>query len=98
MAQLKKLQREYKQQKFTVVGVNLDDSIDQAQRFVKQTQISWPNLHGDGGLESDLAKEMGIFTLPVMLLIDEQGKVINRQITVAELQSELKTRLSKSPR
>ena len=41
------------------------------------------------GLDSRLANEMGIFTLPVMLLIDERGLVVNRQIHGSELEEEI---------
>jgi hypothetical protein len=41
---------------------------------------------------------MGVFTLPVMLLVDEKGNVVNRSITVAELEAELQKRLKTSRR
>jgi len=46
-------------------------------------------LYEPGGLDSRLATELGILTLPTMLLIDKDGKVINRNIHAAELDEEL---------
>jgi thiol-disulfide isomerase/thioredoxin len=94
MDQLKKLLAQYSRRKFQVMGVNLDDNPQAATTFLEQQRYSWPQLHEPGGLESDLAKQFGIFTLPVMLLVDEQGRVANRSITVAELESELNKRLT----
>jgi hypothetical protein len=33
---------------------------------------------------------MGILTLPTMILVDDKGKVINRNVHITELESELK--------
>src|SRR5690606_7571287 len=92
MEQLRDLLARYGRKKFAVAGVNLDDNPRAAATFLQQQKMSWPQLHDAGGLESNLAKQMGIFTLPVMLLVDEQGKVINRSITIPELEEELKKR------
>jgi len=36
---------------------------------------------------------MGVFTLPTMILVDRQGKVLNRNIHAGELDGELGKRL-----
>ncbi len=95
MQQLKEMLAVYGRRKFAVVGVNLDNDPRVASAFMQQARITWPQFHEAGGLESSLAKQMGIFTLPVMLLVDEQGRVVNRSLTIAELDSELKKRRSK---
>jgi thiol-disulfide isomerase/thioredoxin len=92
IAQLRDLLGRFGRRKFAVVGVNLDDDPRAALTFLQQQKMAWPQLHDKGGLESNLAKQMGIFTLPVMLLVDEQGKVVNRSITLPELTSELAKR------
>jgi thiol-disulfide isomerase/thioredoxin len=97
MEELKKLVAQYGRRKFTVVGVNVDDNPQAAAAFVQQQRYSWPHFHEAGGLESNLAKQLGVFTLPVMMLVDEKGNVANRSITVAELESELKKRLPSRP-
>ena len=40
-------------------------------------------------MESELANQLGIVSLPTMLLIDQQGKVISSGVHMAELDSEL---------
>ena len=41
-------------------------------------------------MESRLATEYGIISLPTMILVDAQGKVVNRNIrTAAELERQL---------
>jgi thiol-disulfide isomerase/thioredoxin len=93
MQLLKKLQAKYARQGFTLVGVNLDSDRNTALSFLRSTTLPWPHLYESGGLESRLAQEMGILTLPTMILVDKQGKVINRNIHAAELDEELQKRL-----
>lgn len=75
---------------FTIVGVNLDQSAKDMADYVSQNSLTWPQIHEEGGLESRPANEMGILTLPTMILLDGQGKVVNRNIHVAELDREVK--------
>lgn len=89
MTKLKDLQAKYARQNFAVIGVNLDNERAVAAEFVNANRITWPQLHETGGLEGRLATELGIFTLPSMLLIDNAGRVINRNIHAAELDAEL---------
>ena len=43
-----------------------------------------------GRLDSRLAGELGVFTLPTMLLIDQSGKVVRRNIHIGELEEEVR--------
>ncbi|MFO0869645.1 MAG: redoxin family protein [Pirellulales bacterium] len=89
MVKLKDLQAKYAKQKFVVIGVNLDNDRAEAAAYVRSARVAWLQLHEPGGLESRFATELGIFTLPSMLLIDANGKVANRGIHAAELDAEL---------
>jgi thiol-disulfide isomerase/thioredoxin len=91
---LRRLHAEYGRKNFAVVGVNLDDDRNALEQFARDQKLPWPQLYEAGGLESRLATEMGIFTLPVgMILIDATGKVVNRQIHAGELEQELAKRI-----
>ena len=41
-----------------------------------------------------MANEMGVMTLPLMLLVDRQGKVVNRNANTANLEAELQQLLA----
>jgi thiol-disulfide isomerase/thioredoxin len=87
MPLLKELRTKYKD--FEVVGVCLDNDRQAMIAFLKQNDPRWPQLFEDGGLDSRLANEMGIQTLPTMILLDKQGLVVNRNIRADELETEL---------
>ena len=86
---LKDLQAKYNSQNFTLVGVSLDSDRQSLLDYLKTTRLPWPQLYEEGGLDSPLANQLGILTLPTMLLIDKDGKVVSRNIHAAELDAEL---------
>jgi len=89
METIKSLQAKYVKD-FQPVGVNLDNDPKDATTFLRSKSLPWPHLYEDGGLDSRLAKELGILTLPTMILVGKDGKVINRNIHAGELDAELK--------
>ena len=93
MVTLRNLVAKYGRQGFSVIGVNVDMETDKALAYLKKERFSWANVHEPGGLESRPATELGVLTLPTMLLIDDKGRVVNRNIHVSELETELKNRI-----
>ncbi len=56
-----------------------------------------PLLFEEGGLESSgLAKAFGVLTLPTMMLIDKDGKVVRHNVRAAELDEEIERMLKRS--
>jgi thiol-disulfide isomerase/thioredoxin len=90
MATLKDLHGRFGRQGFTVIGINLDSSQQDMDAYLAENPLPWPQIFEEGGLDSRPANELGILTLPTMLLIDQQGKVVNRSVEAAELEKELK--------
>lgn len=90
---LRELQTRYGKRGFSLVGVNLDSNPKVLAAFLRQTPLPWPQVQEAGGLDGRLAVEMGVLTLPTMVLIDQKGNVLNRSINVTELEGELRKRL-----
>ncbi|REJ66687.1 MAG: thioredoxin [Planctomycetota bacterium] len=94
MEDLTDLVSKYGRKGFAILGVNVDNDRATAQAFLQKSKFPGRiDLYEPGGLDSRLANEMGVLTLPTMLLVDPKGKVINRNIHVGELEDELKKRL-----
>jgi thiol-disulfide isomerase/thioredoxin len=85
---LRELQAQHGRQ-FTPIGISLDSNPQELRAYLQSNRIGWPQLFEEGGLDSRLANEMGILSLPTMILIDQQGRVVNRSIHASQLQSEL---------
>jgi len=75
---------------FAVIGVNLDNNSQALSAFLAENKLPWPQIYEEGGLDSRPAVELGILTLPTMILVDREGKVVNRNIGTSELIGELK--------
>lgn len=79
---------------FDIIGVCLDDEPAGAKQYIAGNKLAWKQIYERGGLESRLATEMGVITLPLMILVDQKGNVANQNVHVAELDTEL-ARLAK---
>ena len=90
MTVLKDLAIRYGKKGFDVIGVNLDSSLQEMKSYLSDNPLPWKQIHEDGGLDSRPANALGIHGLPTMILVDQQGRVLNRNIHVAELNSELR--------
>lgn len=91
-ATLKKLQQEAIGKDFEIVTVSLDDKAADATAFLAKTPISATTLHqpgANGGTDSKLATDYGIFGLPHLFLIDRDGKVVNNKAQVNGLEDEI---------
>ena len=74
---------------FAPLGINLDHDRQAAARQLQASSLAWTQLHEAGGLDSRLANQLGVMTLPTMLLIDQQGKVVSRNLHASDLAKEL---------
>ena len=89
LPQIKTLYEEYRSKGFEVIGINLDVVKDEVGPYLSQHQVRWPQIFEPGGLESAPARTFGIISLPTMFLVDGDGKVINRNATVADVKTYL---------
>ena len=74
---------------FEIISICLDDNPAAAKLFITQNKYPWKNIYEPGGLESRLANEMGVMTVPTMLLVDPKGMVVKQSLHAPELEAEL---------
>lgn len=88
---IRALQAKHGRDGFVPVGVNLDNEPAEVTAYLRGNKaLPWSQIYEAGGLEGRLANEMGILTLPTMILVSRDGKVLNRNIHAGELDAELK--------
>jgi len=95
VAQLKQLQAKYARDNVAVVGVSLDNNVATLTNYLEANRLPWTTLHEKGGMDSRFALEMGIFTVPTVMLVDPTGKVIARNLEISLLDKELSDRIRK---
>jgi len=89
IATLKELVAKYGRS-FAVLAVSLDNGRKELDSYLAQAKLPWTQVFEEGGLDSPPANQLGILTVPTMILVDQQGKVVNRNIQAAEIEAELK--------
>jgi len=89
LATIKRMHQKYGSKGLVVASASMDDNKDELVNFLRNEQLPWVQLFEEGGLEGPLAEQLGIATLPTMLLVGKDGKVIARNITAAELDREI---------
>ena len=81
--ELQRLRGKYRD-KIRIVGVNLDEESSKVKTFLtKNRKVTWPQLYSPGGVDrSPLAIQMGIATLPMNILIDGNGNMVESNVPV----------------
>ena len=87
---LKELAEQYGNSKLQMIGICLDAQPEDMEAFVRKHKIAWPQIFEPGGLDSRLANEMGIVTVPTLILIDKEGKVVRKNLRAADVDGEMK--------
>ncbi|MCH2183058.1 MAG: TlpA family protein disulfide reductase [Mariniblastus sp.] len=84
--------------KLLVVGANLDSDKEKLQQFLTQNRtLSWTQLNAPGGVEqSPLAIQLGVTTLPMNLLVDARGNLVESNVPVEELDREIQRLIKQS--
>jgi thiol-disulfide isomerase/thioredoxin len=73
-----------------IIGVSLDNNAKDLNAYLAENKLPWPLIFEEGGLDSRPANHLGILTVPTMILVDPTGKVVNRNVAMADLEGELK--------
>lgn len=94
---VKRMYQAYHDRGFEVVGISLDESRDDLEGFIAKEKLPWPVLFEGGGEETSgwkhpLATYYGVNAIPLAILLNREGKVLNMQArgeALGELLSEL---------
>jgi len=93
---LKEAQAKYSKN-LTVISVSLDKDKSDLEGYLKRQPLPWTQIYEPGGFDSRLANELGVVTLPTMILVDASGKVVHRAITASEIDREVRSLLKQTP-
>ena len=75
------------QDKITIVGINLDRSLGDAQKYTQKNFIPYPNLFDEGGR---VANVYGVMGIPHLIIINSQGEIIKRNGSLEDVRALIK--------
>jgi len=82
-----KAYKEFGGENFEIVGVSLDKTKDPWMKAIEEDNITWTQLHDP---EGEVANTYGVQSIPFTLLLDEGGKIIEKNLRGEALQNKLK--------
>lgn len=85
---LREMQEKYGDRGFEIVGISLDEDKANLTEFMATRGVPWTVLHHPGG-QHPTAMQYHVESLPYTLLVDQDGYVISRNPTMAELTATL---------
>ena len=89
-----KMYQAYHDKGFEVLGISLDNSPEEAEGYIKQSNIPWPTLFSskasERGWRHPMAVRYGITGIPRAILVDRDGKVVHMTARGPLLEKELR--------
>jgi len=90
LPELIRVYQKFRDRGLEMIGVNLDNEKATLEQYLKEHPIPWPQIYEPRGMDSRLAVEYGIFSLPTLFLVDAAGKVVTcTPRTALELERQL---------
>lgn len=74
--QLVKIYKKYKDKGFEILGVSLDEEVDDWKKAVSKDKITWLQAISLGGWEAEAARKWNIEALPSSFLVNKDGQVV----------------------
>ncbi len=75
---MKRLYTENKDKGFEIVAISMDEEREKLDAFLKELEVPWINLWDEENRSAPVAvKQYGISSVPTMILLDREGKVVS---------------------
>jgi peroxiredoxin len=87
---LVKAYNQFKSQRFDILSISLDDSRKHWLDAVTKDQLPWTQVSDLKGSKSEVKELYGIKSIPMNYLLDQDGKIIAKNLRGEELQQKLK--------
>ncbi len=84
--QVKYLYRKYKDKGFDIITISEDKNKSDWKRGIKEDGMNWHHIYDD---DMRIAYMFNVLSIPHMILLDEQGRIIKDKISLNDLEREL---------
>jgi len=74
---LERAWRTYKDRGLVVVGVDIQDTAEAAQAFIRRFELTFPNAPDPGG---KVSVEYGVYGVPETFFVDRQGQIRSKHV------------------
>lgn len=84
-----KLYEKYKEKGFEILGVSLDKTRDRWVKAIADDNLTWLHISDLKGWQSEYGRLYGVSSIPQTVLLDEEGKIIARNLRGPALEQKL---------
>jgi peroxiredoxin len=85
-----KLYNKYKSKGFEVLGVSLDRTKDKWKKAIAKDKLIWSHVSDLKGWKNQVAKQYSVTSVPHTILLDQEGRILARNLRGANLDAKLK--------
>jgi peroxiredoxin/predicted negative regulator of RcsB-dependent stress response len=90
MPNVKNVYNKYHDKGFEIIGISLDNSRAQFERYVQEQQIGWPQVFDGKGWQSEVGQLYAVGSIPATFLLDREGKIARKNLRGPELEKAVK--------
>lgn len=84
-----RLYETYKEKGFEIIGVSLDRDKERWLKAIDDDGLAWQHISDLKGWQSAVAKQYGVSSIPHTILLDEEGKILARNLRGNALEDKL---------
>jgi peroxiredoxin len=81
-----KVYDKYNEKGFEIVGISLDRSRDDFNRYLKTNEMTWPQFFDGKYWQNEVATLYGIKSIPATYLIDKKGNIRYKSLRGRQLE------------
>jgi hypothetical protein len=86
-----------KDQPFTLLGINSDESRSALQKILKEQNITWPQIYGGPTSKNPIANKWNVHGWPTIYVLDHEGVIRHRDLRDERLENAVVELLKKVP-
>ncbi len=83
------LNQKFKDQSFSIVSISLDQNVGKWKSQIEKNKLQWIQLIEPKAWDSKLVETFGIEKMPYNYLIDPNGKIVAKNLSIAEVEQKL---------
>lgn len=90
--QLRRMKTKYGK-RLQLMSVSIDGNVAECRQWAQRDSLTWPVICDGRMWSTPLVNQLGLYTMPSVIMTDASGRIIARQLTSKELQDEIEKRL-----
>lgn len=94
MPNVKRVYKKYKDKGFEIVGISLDRSRSDLDKYIASNEITWPQFFDGKFWQNDVAVKYRVQSIPATYLIGKQGKIRYKSLHGNKLETAVKELLA----